>query len=291
MIVITTPTGQIGRQVLAGLLERGEAVRVIARDPLRLDVRVRDRVQVIQGSHDDPAVLDGALKGAEGLFWLVPPDATAATSEEHYLRFARPAAAAIRRHGVARVVGISSAGHGWPARAGILSAAFAMDAEIERSGVAYRALSMPFFMENLFRQLHAIRDPGVLSLANTADRPLAMVASRDIAATAVALLADRSWVKSENLPVFGPDRLSPHEMVEVISDVVRRPVSFRQLSLADVESALAQRGASEGVVRDLAEATAAVNDGIYDADQAASTPAPTDFHTWCRDVLRPALLA
>ena len=147
MIVITTPTGQIGRQVLAGLLERGEAVRVIARDPLRLDVRVRDRVQVIQGSHDDPAVLDGALKGAEGLFWLVPPDATAATSEEHYLRFARPAAVAIRRHGVARVVGISSAGHGWPARAGILSAAFAMDAEIERSGVAYRALSMPFFME------------------------------------------------------------------------------------------------------------------------------------------------
>ncbi|HVB37129.1 MAG TPA: NAD(P)H-binding protein [Vicinamibacterales bacterium] len=291
MIVVTTPTGQLGRQVLAGLVDRGEAVRAIARDPSRLDVGVRDRVQAVQGSHDDPAVLDTALKGAEGLFWLVPPDPTATTAEAHYLGFARPTAAALRRHGVARVVGVSSAGYGWPVRAGILSAAFAMDAEIERSGAAYRALSMPFFMENLLRQLDAIRDHGVFSLPNAADRPLATVAIRDIAATALALLADRLWDGQENLPVFGPDRLSPREMAEVISDVVGRPVSFRQLSIAEVVSGLVQCGASEGTVRDLAEAIAAGNDGIYDADQTASTPTPTDFRTWCRDVLRPALLA
>ncbi|MDE3156217.1 MAG: NAD(P)H-binding protein [Acidobacteriota bacterium] len=290
-MVVTTPTGQIGRRVLAGLLERGEAVRVIARDPLRLDAGVRDRVQIVQGSHNNPAVLDEALRGADGLFWLVPPDATATTTEAHYLRFARPAAAAIRRQRVARVVGVSSAGHGWPARAGILSAAFAMDAEIERSGAAYRALSMPFFMENLLRQREAIRDQGIFMLANTGERPLATVAIRDIAATAVALLADPSWGGQQHLPVFGPDRLSPFQMAEVISEEVGRPVAFRQVSVEDVASALAQRGASEGTVRDLAEATVAANAGIYDADRAAATPAPTDFRTWCRAVLRPALLA
>jgi uncharacterized protein YbjT (DUF2867 family) len=36
MIVITTPTGQIGRQVLGNLLESGEELRVIARDPSQL---------------------------------------------------------------------------------------------------------------------------------------------------------------------------------------------------------------------------------------------------------------
>ena len=41
MIVITTPTGQIGRQVLDRILDSGEAVRVIARDPSRLPERVR----------------------------------------------------------------------------------------------------------------------------------------------------------------------------------------------------------------------------------------------------------
>jgi uncharacterized protein YbjT (DUF2867 family) len=185
---------------------------------------------------------------------------------------------------------VSSAGHGWPARAGVLSAAFAMDAEIESSGAAYRALSMPFFMENLLRQLDSIRN-GTFSLANMADLPLATVASRDIAATAAGLLADRSWRGQLNLPVFGPDRLSPREMAEVLSDVLGRNVAFRQLTLADVESALIQRGANEGFVRDMTEATIAANGGIYDADQVASTPGPTDFRTWCREVLRPAALA
>jgi uncharacterized protein YbjT (DUF2867 family) len=96
------------------------------------------------------------------------------------LAFARPAAEAIRRHRVAHVVAVSSAGHAWPARAGVLSAAFAMDAEISRTGAAYRALSPPFFMENLLGQVAAIREHGMFSLANAADRSLATVATRDI---------------------------------------------------------------------------------------------------------------
>ena len=38
------------------------------------------------------------------------------------------------------------------------------------------------------------------------------------------------------------------------------------------------------------ETIAAVSDGIYDADQARAIPGPTDFRTWCREVLRPAPL-
>ncbi len=46
MIVITTPTGQIGSQVLASLLPSQEDLRVVVRDPDRLDAEVRDRVEV-----------------------------------------------------------------------------------------------------------------------------------------------------------------------------------------------------------------------------------------------------
>ena len=41
MIVITTPTGLIGHQVLDNLLDSGEALRVIARDPSALPAGVR----------------------------------------------------------------------------------------------------------------------------------------------------------------------------------------------------------------------------------------------------------
>ena len=54
MIVITTPTGDIGHQALDNILKTAagaEHIRVIIRDPATLPVHTRDRVEVVQGSH------------------------------------------------------------------------------------------------------------------------------------------------------------------------------------------------------------------------------------------------
>ncbi|MFJ9774000.1 NAD(P)H-binding protein [Kitasatospora sp. NPDC101157] len=288
MIVVTTPTGQIGSRLVRRLLDQDREVRVIVRDASRLDDSVRERVETVVGSHDDPAVLDRALPGAEALFWLVPPNPQAPSAQAHYVHFARVAAAAVARHGVGHVVGVSSAGHGWPVPAGVLSAAFAMDAELSASGAAYRALSMPFYMENLLRQLDAIRGQGVFSLTCAGDRPLASIATRDIADTAAGLLAQPSWTGQENLPVFGPDRLTPDDMAEVISQELGRPVAYRRMGIDDYAALLRSQGAGDQAVKDLTEAFAAQDHGIYDADWATAEPTPTDFRTWCRDVLKPA---
>ncbi|MGC1184830.1 MAG: NAD(P)H-binding protein [Candidatus Dormiibacterota bacterium] len=285
MIVITTPTGQIGSKLVAQLLAGEDPVRVIVRDAAKLDPRVRRRVEIVDGSHDDPAVLDQALPGAVALFWLVPTDPRAPSAAAYYLAFARAGAEAIHRHGVGHVVGVTSAGHGWSKPAGLLSAAFAMDAELGRSGAAYRALSMPFFMENLLRNLDAIREQGVFSLPYAPDRPLAMVATRDIAQTAAAFLTDRSWTGQENLPVFGPDRLTPEEMAEVMSDVLGRPVAYHQTRHEDSVSRMAARGASEQTIRDMTEMHDAQNEGLYEADWAGAAPTATDFRTWFAEVL------
>jgi uncharacterized protein YbjT (DUF2867 family) len=79
MIVITAPTGQIGHQVLSRVLGSGEPVRVIVRDPSRLPAVIRERVEVVQGSHGDPGVVDRAFTDADAVFWLVPPDPSSAT--------------------------------------------------------------------------------------------------------------------------------------------------------------------------------------------------------------------
>jgi uncharacterized protein YbjT (DUF2867 family) len=289
MIIVTTPTGHIGSRVVRQLLDRGSEVGVIARDTSRLDDAVRERVTVVEGSHDDPAVLDAALPGADALFWLVPPNAGAPSAEAHYLGFARAGAAAVARHGVGHVVGVSSAGHGWAAPAGVLSAAFAMDAEFGRSGAAYRAVSPPFFMENLLGQLEAIRGQGAFHLTCAGDRPLASIATRDIAGAAAALLADPSWTGQGNVPVFGPDRLTPEAMAEVMSEELGSPVAYRRTAIDDFASMLGSRGASGRTIKDMTAMFAAQDDGIYDADWAAATITETDFRTWCRDVLRPAM--
>jgi len=79
MIVITTPTGQIGRQVLGHLLESGEQLRVIARDPSQLPAGVREDLDIVEGSHGDAAVADKAFAGAGAVLWLTPADRRAPT--------------------------------------------------------------------------------------------------------------------------------------------------------------------------------------------------------------------
>src|SRR4051812_33538028 len=112
MIIVTTPTGRIGSQLLSHLLAAGERVRVIARDPAKLDPATRARVEVVQGSADDPAVVDRAFAGADSVFWVVPPLWSADDVTDYYLRFTRPAAEAMKAHGVRRVVSVSSLGRG-----------------------------------------------------------------------------------------------------------------------------------------------------------------------------------
>lgn len=289
MIVVTTPTGQVGEKLVPLLLDKGETVRVIARDGSRLDAGWRDRVEVVEGSHDDPVVLDRALRDVDALFWLVPPSFFRSdTVRTFYRDFTAPVVAAIRDHRVPRVVGVTSAGHGFSGDAGNLSASFETDAEIRSTGTAYRALSMPWYMENLLAQVDAIR-AGTLPMPNDPDRVLASVATRDIAAVAAQVLAEVSWTGQDDVLVFGPDRLTPRQMAEVVSQVLDRTVSYVPLALDDFAQFLQGHGASSGVSQDMVAMLRAQNAGIYDDDVARATPQPTDFRSWCEEVLRPAV--
>ncbi|MEU9242478.1 NAD(P)H-binding protein [Streptomyces sp. NPDC048385] len=291
MIVVTTPTGRIGSRLVRRLLDQGCALRLVARDASRLDQEVSEQVELVEGSHEDPAVLDKALPGADALFWLVPPNPAAPSTMEHYLSFARAGAAAVARHGVSHLVGVSSAGHGWTSPAGVLSAAFAMDAQLAASGAAYRALALPFYMENLLGQLDAIRRHGAFSLTCAGDQPLATIATCDIAQAAAGLLTDLSWAGQAELPLFGPDRLTPDGMAEVISEELETPVVYRRVTVDEYAATLRSRGAGDRMVRGLVETFAAQDGGIYDADWATATITATDFRTWCREVLKPAVHA
>ncbi|OZB94363.1 NAD(P)H-binding protein [Paenibacillus sp. XY044] len=290
MIVITAPTGQIGRQVLERIIDSGKAIRIIVRDPSRLPQRVRERVEVFQGSHDDIDVVTKAFTGAESVLWLVPPNPQSGNSTEYYLNFTRPACQAIESLGVKRVVGVSSMGRGFGRNAGILSAAFEMDALIESTGVSYRSLRMPYFMENMFHDLGSIKSHGTFYMPMTGDQELPLCATRDIASTAAALLLDESWSGQDSVPVVSPDSLSPNEMAHVLSEVLERPIRFQQVSIAEYKATLSQFG-TEAWVKDYMDMVIAQNEGIYDDDFQKARPSDTSFRTWCEEVFKPAILA
>jgi uncharacterized protein YbjT (DUF2867 family) len=291
MIVITTPTGLIGSQVLERVLRSGEAIRVIARKPSRLPAQARERVEVVQGSHGDARVVDEAFAGADAVFWLPPPNPQADDVDAVYRGFTRPACEALERHRVERVVGISALGRGVTDRAGLVTASLAMDDLIAETGVSYRALTMPSFMENLLRQVDAIRQ-GMLFSPISRDRRAPTVASRDIAAVAARLLLDDSWSGKGSVAVLGPEDLSFEEMAAIMSAVLGRPVRYQQIAFDAFRARLIESGWSEAMAQGMTEMMQAKDEGLDNAEpRTPDSTTPTSFRQWCEEVLRPAVLA
>ncbi|MGW0711294.1 NAD(P)H-binding protein [Streptomyces sp. NPDC002643] len=292
MIVVTTPTGQIGREVVARLLDEPKAppVRVIARDPARLAPEVRDRVEAVPGSHADPAVLKEACEGAGRVFWLVPPDPTAESAETYFQGFTASLCEVVEARGPLRVVGVSTLGRGIARDAGMISAGLAADDRIAATGVPYRALCPPALMENTLRQLPAVRDTGVFATPYVLDRVIRLCATRDIGAEAARLLLDDSWTGQADVPIISPDALTPEGMADVLAEVLGRPVRAEFVPVDRLREGLLLSGATEGWVDEYVDMVTAQNDqGFYGADQLP-TPglAPTTFRRWCEEVLRPA---
>ena len=291
MIVISTPTGQIGRHLLDAVLDGDEEVRVIARDPSRLPDRVRERVEVVPGSQADPEVVTAALAGADGVFWVVPPDPRADSLAGHIERFARPLCDAITSQGVKRVVAVSSLGRGTATNAGQISAIFAMDDMIEDTGVNYRSLRMPGFMENMLRQLGPIRNQGMFFDLVDGDLALPSCATRDIAAVAARLLHDGSWAGQGGVAVLGPEDLSQNDKARIMSEVLGRPIRYQRVPGEAYKASLTGIGMSDAWARGLLDMGAAIDRGIYAAEpRTPESSSPTTFRQWCEDTLRPALL-
>jgi len=292
VIVITTPTGQIGRQVLGNLLESGEQLRVIARDPSQLPAEVREDPDIVEGSHGDAAVVDKAFAGADAVFWLTPADPRAPSVEAAFAGFTRPAAEAFKRHGVGRVVGVSMLGRGtpWAGRAGFVTGSLAMDDLIAASAVAYRALTNPYFMEDTALQAESIKNQGVFFWPIAGDRKLPAVATRDIAAAASRLLLDARWSGVEKVPLLGPEDLSFNDMAEIMSQVLGKDVRFQQITFEAYKDRFVRLGMSDAMAQGYTDMAWAKNEGLDNGVQRTpENSTPTSFRQCCEEVLKPAV--
>jgi uncharacterized protein YbjT (DUF2867 family) len=191
-------------------------------------------------------------------------------------------------------VGISALGRGTPAagRAGLVTGSLAMDDLIAGSGVPFRALCMPSFMDNLLRQAGRIRDEGVFSGPTRPDLTGPAVATRDIAAVAARLLRDGSWDGTAEVPVLGPEDLSQQDMAAVMSEVLARPVRYQRTPAEAYRGNFLRFGYSEPMAQGMLDMALAKEEGLDGG--VTRTPEfapPTTFRQWCADVLRPAVEA
>ncbi|MQY21693.1 NAD(P)H-binding protein [Nocardia macrotermitis] len=289
MIVITAPTGQIGSKLVATLLRRDEPIRLIVRDPGKLPAEVRDRAEIVTGSHRDPDIVDRALQGADALFWLMPAAATASSPYEAYVTASIPGADAVVRHSVPRVVIVSALGRGSQIYAGHVSASHAMEDLFRSTGAHVRALALPTFMDNILRQSATI-GTGVITGTLPADFAMPWIATKDIAALAARYLLDRTWSGQDTVDVLGGEDLSHRDIADILTEVLGMPIGYRVGDRAAVEQFLIDRGLSAAMARSAMDMDLAGERGINNAvPRTTENTTPTTFREFAEETLERAV--
>ena len=159
------------------------------------------------------------------------------------------------------------------------------------TGVALRSLMMPSFMENLLRQAPTIQEKGMFSLPILPALKAPLVATSDIAAVAAKFLMDTTWTGQADVPVLGPEDISPNEMAEILSSILGRPVRYEQTPIEAYKTRMVSRGMSEAFAQGLADMMTAKNEGIDNtSSRAVAADTPTTFRQWSETVLKPAVV-
>ncbi|MEV0643642.1 NAD(P)H-binding protein [Phytomonospora sp. NPDC050363] len=287
-VAITTPTGNVGRHVLAGLVRAGVRPRVLMRDPARLDpglASFAEPVAVDQGDQD--AVVE-ATKDVDALYWVDPPSMDDDPAGA-YARFGAVAAHAVAANGVGRVVFQSSVGAEKRSGAGEIDGLARTERSLDATGASVLHLRCGFFFSNLLLELDAIRE-GTVAVVLPVDRPMAWVAPRDIAEVAVGRLLNPDWSGRVVQAVHGPADLSWEKAVGVVAEVTGLPVRAERIPDERMRERLRAAGLPPGQVDGIMGMSTGLREGFTpEQERTALTTTPTTLAAWCREELLPAL--
>lgn len=225
LVVITGATGRQGGATLQALLVAGGwRLRAISRDPQSEAARAlrAQGVEVVKGDQEDQVSLDGALKGAYGVFSV-----QSALPIEAEQRQARNLADAAKRAGVSHFVATLSASAGKEST-GVarFESKRAIAVYIRSLGVPYTILRPPTFMENFLQQREAILQ-GKLGGDTAPGTKQWYIAVSDIGSTAAAAFAQPARFTGQEVDL-GADVLTNTQVAETLSRVLGRSVTYVQ---------------------------------------------------------------
>lgn len=234
VILITGATGKQGGAVARELLAAGRRVRAMTRHPESDHAKELESLgaEVVQGDLDDASSLERALAGAWGAYAVQNTwEAGVEREEVQGKRFADAARKAGVQHYVYSSVGSAERKTGIPH--------FDNKARVEDH---VRSLGFPswviirpvFFMENLLSpdNLAAIGN-GQLPLGIKPSTPLQMIAVADIGKYGKLAFEEPERLAGRAFDIAG-DELTIPQVTEIISKLVRHPVSHLQVPISEI---------------------------------------------------------
>jgi uncharacterized protein YbjT (DUF2867 family) len=260
MYAIAGVSGNTGKVVADTLVAQQHPVRVIVRDAARGAPWAARHAEVAVADLEDPAALARALKGADGAYLLIPPPAPSTTGIlDRARRLTASMKKAIQESGVKHVVFLSSVGAD-RADSGMIRVLHEAEREIEQLKVPLTFVRAGYFMENWAAALQPALQGGVLPTFLAPERPIPMVASRDIGLTAAQALREPPE-RHQILDLAGPRDYSPADIAATLSRLVGKKITAQRSPLDQLVPTFTGFGFSTEMAELFREMNAGLNDG------------------------------
>jgi uncharacterized protein YbjT (DUF2867 family) len=286
-IVVTTPTGHIGSKLANILLDRKADVTVIARHPEKVQPLASRGAKVIPGQHDNPAILEQALRGADALFWLTPPNYTSRDPLGDARRLADVGAAAIQKNPGVHVVQNSSAGAFLPSGTGPILGLRYTEEVFRTVAKNMTALRPNEFMENVFMSLPTILSDGSIYSSMPVSLGMPQIATQDIAQIAAdVLLANINGQRV--IDIVGPEDISLERSAKIISQETGRPVKAVTVPGDKLKSALVHAGISTEMASLFIEMEAAAPNILHSFHGDEKRTGKITYQEFVREAFLPA---
>jgi uncharacterized protein YbjT (DUF2867 family) len=232
MILVTGATGNAGGATVRALLNVGEDVRALVRDPRVAQLPAE--VEVAGGDLNRPETLRAAIAGAEAAFLLSGYEGLAETLEE------------MKRAGVRRVVLLSSSAAPSGDRSNAV-ARYHIDSEraIRESGLGWTFLQPNSFMSNTTRWAPQLRAGDIVRLP-FADVAVATIDPDDLGAVAAVALTSDAY-GGQALRLSGPESLRPADQVAMVAGVLGRELRFEAMSNDEARTEMSESMPAEYV--------------------------------------------
>lgn len=236
VVLVTGASGNVGSEVVARLVGRGESVRAAVRKPSAGIGGVSGGVDCVRFDFEDPSTFAVAFDGVDRVFFVRPPQMADSSAFEPFIR-------AMREAGVKQVVFLSLMG----VERNPVVPHHAIEKLIKASGAGWTMLRPSFYMQNLSTTHCAdIRDRCEVFVPAGNGRT-SFIDVRDIAEAAAVVLSEPGHIGC-SYTLTGSEALTYGEVATILAEETGRPIRYSSPSGRAFAKRMTEDGHDRGFI-------------------------------------------